>query len=111
MNEEALTLVEKTNLQYHEERIEKGKSAFVSVAASLLAIRDERLYRSEFATFEDYCQKRWGFTRRYADQVIGSAEATKQLPADLRTIVLTEGVAREVAKVAPTRRVEVITPG
>ncbi len=37
-------------------------------------IRDGRLYKEEFPTFELYCKQRWGISRTYAWRVIGAAE-------------------------------------
>ncbi len=39
--------------------IERGLKSFVEVGTALLRIRDEKLYRAEYRTFEEYCQKRW----------------------------------------------------
>jgi DNA modification methylase len=50
-----------------EKAIEQGLGG---AAYSLRKIRDERLYREQWGTFEDYCQQRWGFTRRHVDNVI-----------------------------------------
>lgn len=66
--------------------IERGQRTFVEVGAALLEIRNARLYREAFATFEDYCQERWGMSRRYANMQIEGAEVVgtivpKGLPA------------------------------
>ncbi|MEX2673389.1 MAG: hypothetical protein WD294_14915 [Phycisphaeraceae bacterium] len=42
--------------------------------ASLAAIRDQKLYRAGYKTFEAYCEKRWGFKRAQAYRLIESAE-------------------------------------
>lgn len=34
--------------------------AFADAGAALVNIRDRRLYRAEYSTFEEYCAKRWG---------------------------------------------------
>lgn len=57
-----------------EEIIERGLSTFFQVGDALSTIRDERMYRSEFATFEDYCRTRWGFSDSRARQLIAAAE-------------------------------------
>ena len=43
-------------------------------------------------------RERWGWARRYTDYVIAGAEAVKSLPEKVRTIVLSETAARELAK-------------
>ncbi len=91
-----------------EKRIEFGKSTFVLVGNALTEIRDKRLYRKSHKTFEDYCEKRWGWTRQRSHQLIQAASVVESLPDNLSTIVDTEGVARAVAKVKPERRAAVV---
>jgi len=79
-----------------------------SVELALAEIRDSRLYRADHATFEDYCQKKWGWRRDYCDKLIQGAAVVKALPERVHTIVGTETQARELAKVEPERRVAVL---
>lgn len=44
-----------------------------------MRIRDERLYRKDYPTFEDYCRGRWQFQRNYANKLIASAGVVKNL--------------------------------
>jgi hypothetical protein len=69
-----LTPSERNELFQCELIIEVGLRTFVDVGNALLTIRDKRLYRDEFGTFEAYCQERWGFTRMRASQMIAAAE-------------------------------------
>ena len=46
---------------------------------ALVEIRDSRLYREDYETFEDYCLDRWEIHRRHAYRLIDSAEVVKQL--------------------------------
>lgn len=69
----ALTVIESSELSQHEEVIRRGLNTFVEVGAALLAIRDGRLYRAEFGTFEDYCQERWGIKRQRAYELMSAA--------------------------------------
>lgn len=104
----SLTTSETSSLTACEARIEKGRASFLDVADALAEIRDNRLYREGYATFEAYCRERWGFSRVYAHNVIKSAQAVRALPEDVLTTVNTEFTARAVAKVAPEVRVEVV---
>lgn len=103
----ALSLVEKNDLTYNEQIISKGIGTFREVGEALQRIRDGRLYRAEFANFEDYCREKWDLGRRYVNQMIEAAEAVKELGA-MAPKVETERVARAVAKVEPSVRVEVV---
>ncbi|HUY25672.1 MAG TPA: hypothetical protein VMV09_10285, partial [Candidatus Saccharimonadales bacterium] len=72
--------IEVTRLGACEKVIERGLASFVEVGEALLTIRDNRLYRSSFSTFEDYCKDRWGITRQRAHQLIDAYEVVEALP-------------------------------
>jgi hypothetical protein len=54
--------------------IEMGWSNFVQVGMALARIKELRLYRIEFQRFEPYCQPKWQYGRRYANQLISAAQ-------------------------------------
>ena len=54
--------------------IEHGLQTFFDVGTALMVVRNDRLYREEYGTFEDYCQQKWGWTRQRANQLIASAD-------------------------------------
>src|SRR5260221_9150040 len=70
---------ESTRLEKCEAVIERGLQTFVEVGNALLEIRDSRLYRHEFATFEDYCRDQWQMSRRHVNRLIASAEVAGNL--------------------------------
>lgn len=76
---ENLSIVESDNLLLYESIIERGLKTFVEVGGALLAIRESRLYRQEYETFEEYCKGRWGFTRMRASQLISASEVIGNL--------------------------------
>lgn len=63
-----------------EAKIEHGLTTFWEVGQALMQIRDERLYRAEFSTFEDYCQQRWDMSRRRANQLVEAAQLGTMVP-------------------------------
>jgi hypothetical protein len=65
-----------------EATIEAGVRTFVDVGLALLEIRDTRLYRASYPTFDAYCRERWAFSRVRAHQLIEGAEV-----AGLLTVV------------------------
>jgi hypothetical protein len=103
-----LTETELHKLSDLEAVIEKGQKTFVEVGLALAEIKERRLYRRDFQTFEAYCHSRWGWTGRRANQLANAALVVQGLPQDLGTAVPTERVAREVAKLPPERREEVV---
>lgn len=74
-----------------ERVIENGLATFLKVGSALTEIRDGRLYRADYETFEAYCQGRWGFTSRRARQLIDAAEIGTVVP------VANEAQARALA--------------
>ena len=46
---------------------------------ALVEIRDSRLYREEYETFEDYCKGRWDYTIRHCDRLMSAAGTVKAL--------------------------------
>jgi protein gp37 len=87
--------------------IERGQQAFIEVGNALLEIRDRRLYREQgFATFEDYCRKRWNWGRHYVNRQIAAAEVVKNLEP-IGTIPKNEAQARELAPLPPEQQREV----
>lgn len=105
MPTQSLTTEEKEQLAKHERTISNGLKTFVDVGTALSAIKDSKLYRKEFDTFEEYCQSKWGWGKAYAYQLIGAAEVKKSPIGDS---VKNQAQARELAKVEPEKRAEVI---
>jgi ParB family chromosome partitioning protein len=75
----ALTTIETQRLVECESKIEHGLDTFVEVGTALLTIRDGRLYREEYKTFEDYCKQKWGMVSRQANRLIQSASVIENL--------------------------------
>lgn len=102
MNELAtLTAEERSDFEKHERLIAKHLQTFYDVGHALAEIRDRRLYRANFGTFEDYCQKRWGFSRQRAAQLISGADIAENLSTVVDKKELLEVHVRELAKVPP----------
>jgi hypothetical protein len=70
---------EQTILDQHEAVITRGIKSFIEVGTALLSIRDKRLYRASFATFEDYCASRWEISKAYSARLISSAEIVGEI--------------------------------
>jgi hypothetical protein len=101
-----LTPSEQQQLTELETAIERGFQTFLEVGAALAAVRDARLYRAEYATFEDYCQARWGMTRRNANHLIGAVDVVDSLGTTVPK-PSNERQARALGKVPEGERPEV----
>lgn len=103
-----LTIQEGLELDRLESLILKHQEGFLTVASAAFAIRDKKLYRAHYPSWEEYCQKRWGWTQHRANQLIRGAEIVQELPKGLVTTVTTERAARALAKVPKGRRAAVV---
>ena len=82
---EKLGLDEQRELEKCEHVLRTGLATFFEVGQALLTIRNARLYRHDFSTFEAYCHQRWAMGRNYAWHLIGAAERVRLLPSDSKT--------------------------
>lgn len=104
----SLLPAESNRLTHLENTIERGLQTFVEVGAALLEIRDGSLYRDSHATFEAYCQERWGMTRDYAYKQIGAANVYHGIQnAGLEVAPTSERQARALTSLPPTAQPEV----
>jgi hypothetical protein len=87
-----------TRLAECEARIEAGLPTFIDVGNAIREIRDERLYRENFDTFEEYCRERWGWGRSYVNKQIEAAN-TVELVGTIVPIS-NEAQARELTPLA-----------
>lgn len=95
-----ITTSESESLVELESKIEAGLKTFFEVGKALLKIRDGKLYREKYSTFEEYCEKRWGFKKSRAYQLMGSAQVFGALESSTIVDVLpeNEAQARPLAK-------------
>src|SRR6185369_17999663 len=56
---QTLNIPERTEFKRCEAIIAKGWHTFVEVGKALTLIRDHRLYRADYKTFEAYCRLKW----------------------------------------------------
>jgi hypothetical protein len=88
--------------------IAQGMDAFVEVGLAILEVRDSKLYREEFATFEDYCKVRWSFTARRATQLVSSVQVVKGLAQEgVTDLPRTDAQAMPLVSVPKGKRAEV----
>jgi hypothetical protein len=83
--EAALNAAEEMKLEQFETVLKPGLGSFMVVGKALKAIRDERLYRAKFKTFEDYCRQRWDLSDKYAYRHIDAYTVVENLVSKLKT--------------------------
>lgn len=99
--------VEIDDLNHYEHVITTGLKTFVQVGNALVSIRDRRLYRGTYHTFEDYCRERWGFSDSRARQLISAAETVTTVTVHGLPAPTNEAQARELSRVPDEQRAEV----
>lgn len=75
----ALNTIELDRLSLCESVIEKGLNTFVEVGNALFEIRNNKLYRDKFTTFESYCRDRWNLKRQRAYELMDAAAIVNTL--------------------------------
>lgn len=68
--DDELTADESTQLRQIEGTMEATLSGMREAVKALRAIHDGNLYRANYRTFEDYCQAKYGMSRRFAYQLL-----------------------------------------
>jgi hypothetical protein len=107
-NTRALTTDEQVDLERLERVIDGGRKAFVEVGRALMEIRERRLYRATYETFESYVQEKWDFGRAYASRLIGAHETMEHLlPIGNIPLPANESHVRPLLRFPPEHRAEV----
>jgi hypothetical protein len=105
-----LTRQEERRLRNCEDVIEKGLNTFYDVGSALTEIRDSRLYRTTHAAFADYCQERWGMSRRRGDELIAAAAVVDNVRNErnsAQTLPANEAQANELSSLEPDEQPQV----
>jgi hypothetical protein len=94
-----LSINEQAALLECEDRIRRGLKSFVEMGTALKRIRDSKLYRAKFQTFEQYCEVTWDISDRRARQ-LWAAAAVVGLLADKKfdAVPATESQARPLTE-------------
>jgi hypothetical protein len=98
-----MSIRESQRLEELEKTIARGQKTFVEVGLALAEIRDSRLYKREYDSFREYCQKKWGWTRQHAYRLIEAAPVGK-----CHMHVTSLNQATELAKANPADRAGVV---
>lgn len=102
-----ITLNEAGRLLVLERIVTEHKGGFIKAGLALEEIRDKKLYRAKYGTFEDYCTKKWGFGRSYGYRLIEDAKVA----AEMSTVsgqIPTAHAAHALSKVPAGQRAAVV---
>jgi hypothetical protein len=85
---------ESQQFKQYEGAIEHGLKSFADMGVTLTLIRDARLYRADYPTFDAYCKERWDFRAKQAYRLIVAAEVLKSLSDSASVLPKTESQIR-----------------
>lgn len=100
----ALTKYERQDLAECEAVIERALQAFDEFGKALRDIRDRRLYREKYGTFEEYCQARWNVKSSRARQLIAAATVAEEVATVAALPPSNEAQTRPLAGLATEER-------
>lgn len=104
---EILNIEESHELERCEVVIKQGLKTFIEVGQALMTIKEKRLYRIGFKTFEDYCVERWAISKPRAYQLIDAANVIIGLSTIVDILPQTESQTRPLTSLKPEIQKEV----
>jgi hypothetical protein len=96
-----LSVNEERRFQECEKIITDGLNTFMEVGQALTEIRNRRLYREDFKTFEAYAHQKWGIKRQRAYELMGASEVTRNLSEISDILPAKESHAASLLKLSP----------
>jgi hypothetical protein len=97
--------------------IKEHITGFILTGMALTEIRDQRLYRGHYGSFEEYCKQKHGLTRQRCEQIVVSSAAARNVLSITKNIrqpslpdivgevdpvwIINERQARELARLQP----------
>jgi hypothetical protein len=104
---EILNIDESHELERCEVVIKQGLNTFIEVGQALMVIKEKRLYRINFKTFEDYCIERWAISKPRAYQLIEAANVMIGLSTIVDVLPQSESQVRPLTSLEPEIQKEV----
>lgn len=112
MTETDLTLTEQHRLNDLEQEIESLdrniRVSLFEIGGLLQEIRDQKLYRQNYGTFEQYLKNRWGYTRDMGYKLILAHEIRATLPEAEREMITSMRQATALASADEADRPEIL---
>jgi len=108
-NNKHLTPEEEKDLDRCENVIKRNKTSFRETCAAMDEIWTKELFRRDYKSFKEYCEKKWGFSRTYGYRLVNAHKTIEKVSTMVDTPnPITSGTqAAEIAKV-PEEQVAVV---
>jgi len=87
-----------------ETQVEQG---FVSAANALREIKESKIYKEQYGTWENYLKDRWGYNRDWYYKLVQASDVIKNVSNLNIFLPTTESQARELAPLDPPQQVQV----
>ena len=99
---------EEQDLKANEELIDKGQLTFLEVGNALADIRDRRLYRVNYNSFETYLEKRWSMGKAHGYRLMEAAATHAHLSSigDQSALPSRESQLRPFGRLKPEEKTE-----
>lgn len=108
MTDHMLTVTDRADLRQCEKVIEHGLRQFLLVGTALMQIKENKLYREQFSTFEEYVKERWQRSASWAYRTIEAAQCKNRVSLlPIGDKLNTERQLREWAKIPEEHEKEV----
>lgn len=101
-----MTTEERQEYARHTTIIKRGLRNFIEVGNSLRTVRDKRLYRADYGTFEQYCDQELELSRRRAYQLMDAAQLNDNLCTTVHKLPKNEAQARPLTGLPPDEQRE-----
>ncbi len=88
--------------------IVNGLRNFMDVGGALIRLRDGKLYREEFDTFDECCDLKFGMTRQYGYRLMVAAKVVKALPENVNSSLQNPASAVALAAAPEKERASVL---
>lgn len=89
--------------------VSDGMAICLIVGAALREIKVQQYYLADgHETFEAFVNSEWGWTKRYANQLVADADAIQSLPESMQKMITSHRAAAELARIPEVLRVEVV---
>jgi hypothetical protein len=106
-NPDELSEVEVLELDSLEATVQRGLRAFWEIGQALRVLRDKRLYRQNYDSFEEYCINRWEMSRRSAYYLIDAASVYENVNHGSQILPANERQARPLTALTPSEQQKV----
>jgi hypothetical protein len=104
------------HLRHCEAIVKKGSEVFLEVGNALAEIRDQKLWKhadppegeADYASFDDYRDRKWGFTERHVRQIRQDSDTVNRLDRKHASAITSQRQATALSRLPEDQRAGVI---